>query len=88
MWTERVDKLKKLRREQPRDPYQWVQASELRQGDRFMFGGDWFRVTQATPEVTPDEHVHANAARGPYQTVVDYLAFEMVKVMLPRPGTA
>jgi hypothetical protein len=84
MWTERVDRLKHLRRELPRDPYQWVQASELRTDDRFQFGGDWFRVIEATP-VEP--HVHTTGVHGHYRTVVDYLAFEMVKVALPRPGT-
>jgi hypothetical protein len=84
MWADRVDHLKHLRREQPRDPYTWVQASELRPDDRFQFGGDWFRVITAAP-VEP--HVQAFAACGQYKTVVDYLAFEMVKVALPRPGT-
>lgn len=85
MWTERIDRLKHLRREQPRDPYQWVQASELRKGDRFSFGGDWFRVLDTTPD---EPHVRTSAACGHTRTVIDYLSFEMVKVMLPRPGTS
>lgn len=85
MWTEKVDRLKQLRRDQPREPYQWIQASELVPEDRFMFGGNWFRVLDATP-VEP--HVHTTGVHGQYQTAVDYLPFEMVKVALPRPGTA
>lgn len=84
MWTERIDKLKHLRRDLPRDPYQWVQASELRRDDRFQFAGDWFRVLDATPVET---HVFTSAVRGRTETVVDYLGFEMVKVALPRPET-
>lgn len=84
MWTERVDRLKQLRREQPRDPYVWIEASELVPGDRFLFGGDWFRVADTFP-VEP--HVQTTGVRGPHRTVVDYLAFELVKVALPRPGT-
>jgi hypothetical protein len=84
MWADRVDRLKHLRREQPRDPYQWVQASELRPDDRFCFGGNWFRVVKATP-IEP--MVQATGVHGHHRTVVDYLAFEMVKVALPRPGT-
>lgn len=85
MWTERIDRLKQLRRNQPRDPYQWVQASELVPDDCFQFGGDWFRVVDTLP-VEP--HVQTTGVHGHHRTVVDYLAFEMVKVALPRPGTA
>jgi hypothetical protein len=84
MWADRVDRLKQLRRDQPRDPYVWVQASELVPDDRFLFGGNWFRVIETLPT---DPHVQTLGVHGHTRTVVDYLAFEMVKVMLPRPGT-
>lgn len=84
MWTERIDRLKQLRRNQPRDPYTWIQASELVAEDRFQFGGDWFRVLDLLP-IEP--HVQATGVHGHTKTVIDYLAFEMVKVALPRPGT-
>lgn len=85
MWADRIDRLKELRRDQPRDPYQWVQASELRRDDRFCFGGNWFRVLNTS--VIEEPHVQADAVSGHTRTVIDYLAFEMVKVVLPRPGT-
>jgi hypothetical protein len=84
MWIDRVDRLKQLRACQPRDPYAWIPASELRCNDRFQFGGDWFRVIDTSPV---DPHVQTTAACGHLKTVIDYLAFESVKVMLPRPAT-
>jgi hypothetical protein len=82
VWSDRVDQLKALRRSVPRDPYDWVPVSELRRGDRFLFGGDWFRVIDAAPI---EEHRMLTAACGATKTVIDYLAFETVKVALPRP---
>ena len=82
MWSDRIDRLKQLRAGQNRDPYDWVPADHLVTGDRFEFGGDWFRVIDAAP-IEP--HVQMIAARGRYRMVVDYLAFEMVKVAVPRP---
>lgn len=84
MWSERIDKLKQLRRSQPRDPYMWVQASELRPDDRFLFSGNWFRVLDLSPI---DPHVQTTGVHGQHRAVIDYLAIEMVKVALPRPGT-
>jgi hypothetical protein len=84
MWADRIDRLKQLRQQQPAETYTWVQACELQPNDRFQFGGDWFRVLETTPV---DPHVQTIGACGHYKTVVDYLAFEMVKVALPRPGT-
>lgn len=82
MWADRIDHLKALRNTQTREPYDWIRASELTPGDRFQFGGDWFRVIDCEP-VEP--HVRATAACGALRTVIDYLAFEMVKVTVPRP---
>lgn len=88
MWSDRIDRLKKLRAGQPGAPYDWVPADQLVAGDRFEFGGDWFRVIAADP-VAP--HVQMTAACGANRTVIDYLAFEMVKVARPdrtRSGRA
>jgi hypothetical protein len=82
VWSDRIDRLKALRENQSRQPYDWIQASELAPGDQFLFGGDWFRVIETHP-VEP--HVQATASHGPTRTVIDYLAFELVKVAVPRP---
>lgn len=82
VFSDRIDKLKHLRGRVQPEPYEWVPVSELRPGDRFLFGGDWFRVIDAAPI---EEHRMVTAACAATKTVIDYLAFEVVKVMLPRP---
>lgn len=82
MWSDRIDQLKRLRQSVPREPYDWVPVTDLRHNDRFFFAGNWFRVIDAAPI---EEHRMLTAACGTTRTVIDYLAFEMVKVALPRP---
>jgi hypothetical protein len=83
VFADRIDQLKKLRERRPVDPCDWVPVAELRKGDRFHFSGAWFRVLDVAPL---DEHRMITAACGVSRTVIDYLAFETVKVALPRPA--
>lgn len=79
----RVDQLKKLKARHQREPYAWIPVTELGPGDRFCFGGDWFRVLNVTPV---EDHRLLSAASDTLSTVIDYLACEAVKVALPRPS--
>ncbi len=82
MWSDRVDHLKKLRAGRSRQPYEWLPAADLVPGDLFEYGGNWFRVLDL---LDSEPYVQAAVDLDHRRTVVDYLAFELVKVAMPRP---
>jgi hypothetical protein len=86
VWTERIERIRHLRNTRRLDSYEWVEADQLVVGDRFLFGGDWFEVLDV--ELVDPNGVSTVVSYGELHTVIDYLAFEAVRVRRPRPAGA